>query len=235
MRETLYLVPGLLCDATIWEPQIAALDDDYDIRVPDLTGHSSLSAMAAAILATAPDMISVAGHSMGARVALEMVRQAPAHIRRLALLDTGVHPRTAGEAEKRQALLDLSAREGMRALAERWLPPMVLPKNFIARQTLRAALFAMVERMSPEIHRAQITALLDRPDAAPLLAEISCPVLVGVGDGDAWSPPERHRAIADAIRDAVYVVFPHSGHMAPLEAPEAVTCALTDWMALPTR
>ncbi len=233
MRETLYLLPGLLCDATIWAPQTAALGDDYDIRVPDLTGYSSLADMAEAVLANAPDQISVAGHSMGARVVLEMVRHAPTRIRRLALLDTGVHPRGPGELEKRQALLDISAREGMAALAERWLPPMVLPENFTTGGDLRAALFAMVERMSPAIHQAQITALLDRPDAEPLLGTITCPVLVGVGDGDVWSPPERHRAIADAISHATYVVFPHSGHMAPLEAPEAVTRALADWMAVP--
>lgn len=234
MRETLYLLPGLLCDATIWAPQIAALENTYDIIVPDLTGYASLTDMAEAVLATAPDQFSVAGHSMGARVALEMVRQAPTRIRRLALLDTGVHPRGPGELEKRQALLDISAREGMTALAERWLPPMVLPDNFTAGGDLRAALFAMVERMSPAIHQAQITALLDRPDAEPLLAAIACPVLIGVGDGDVWSPPERHRAIADAIPHATYVVFPRSGHMAPLEAPEAVTRALADWMAVPT-
>jgi pimeloyl-ACP methyl ester carboxylesterase len=233
MRETLYLLPGLLCDATIWAPQIAALGDDYDIRVPDLTRYSSLADMAEAVLATAPGQISVAGHSMGARVTLEMMRQAPARIRRLALLDTGVHPRGAGELEKRQALLDISARHGMRALAECWLPPMVLPENFTAGGNLRAALFAMVERMSPAIHQAQITALLDRPDAEPLLATITCPVLVGVGDGDVWSPPEQHRAIAHAIPRATYVVFPRSGHMAPLEAPHAVTRALADWMAVP--
>ena len=234
MRETLYLLPGLLCDATIWAPQIAALGDTYDIRVPDLTGYSSLSDMAEAVLATAPEQISVAGHSMGARVALELVRLAAARVGRLALLDTGIHPRRPGELEKRQALLDVSARDGMTALAERWLPPMVHPANFSAGGDLRTALFEMVERMSPEIHQAQITALLDRADAEPLLATIACPVLVGVGDNDVWSPPAQHRAIAEAIRHATYVVFPHSGHMAPLEAPEAVTRALTDWMAVPT-
>ncbi|MEG3126155.1 alpha/beta fold hydrolase [Sphingomonas sp. GB1N7] len=233
MRETLYLVPGLLCDATIWAPQIAALGSQYDVRVPDLTRHSSITAMAQAVLAESPERISVAGHSMGARVALEMVRLSPTRIRRLALFDTGVHARVESELESRKTLLDLSASEGMAALAARWLPPMVLPANFDTRPDLREALFAMVERMSPEIHRAQITALLERPDASELLETITCPVLIGVGDGDGWSPPERHRMIAAAIPQARYVVFPQSGHMAPLEAPGAVTRAMTQWMAAP--
>ncbi len=227
--QTLYLVPGLLCDAAAWQPQVDALSGRFDVRVPDLTGFDSIAAMAAAILADAPPRFSLAGHSMGARVALEIVRVAPERVERLALLDTGVHPVGEGEPAKRRVLTELSRTEGMTALAEAWLPPMVAPGNF--EGALRATLFAMVERMSPAIHRNHIAALLGRPDAAPGLARIAVPVLVGVGALDAWSPPAQNRAIADAITGAQFVVFDGAGHMAPLEAPEAVNAALAGWMA----
>lgn len=228
--ETLILVPGLLCDATVWQPQIAALAPRYDVVVPELAGHDRLEAMAAHILADAPDQFAIAGHSMGARVALEVWRAAPDRVTRLALLDTGVHPAWPDEPAKRQAMLDISAGAGMRALADAWLPPMVAPGRLERDPDLRSALYAMVERMSPAIHRAQINALLHRPDAAPLLPLIRCPVLVGVGEVDAWSPPAQHAPIAAAINGAQYAIFPGSGHMAPLEAPDAVTAALERWL-----
>jgi pimeloyl-ACP methyl ester carboxylesterase len=233
MPETVYLIPGLLCDDVVWTHQAEALGRDFDVRIPDLGGYASITAMAEAILADAPPRFSLAGHSMGARVALQIVSVAPERVERLALLDTGIHPPGEGEAGKRQILLDVSAQEGMTALADRWLPPMVREGTLADRPDLRVALYAMVERMSPAIHRNQISALLGRPDAGAVLPGITCPVLVGVGEFDQWSPPAQHEAIVAAIPHATYVVFSGSGHMAPMEAPEAVTAALTQWMQQP--
>ena len=227
----LVLVPGLLCDGVVWEHQIKALSPRHRIIVPDLTRFDRLEAMAAHILETAPERFAIAGHSMGARAALEVWRQAPDRVMRLALLDTGVHPAAPDEPAKRQAMLDISAHQGMTALADAWLPPMVEQGRMKRDPALRAELYAMVERMSPAIHRAQIAALLSRPDAAPLLPQIACPVLVGVGENDLWSPPDQHRAIAAAIPGARLTIFGRSGHMAPMEAPAAVTAALEDLLA----
>lgn len=233
MRETLLLLPGLLCDRLVWRHQIETLGQRYDVIVAPLTDYSSITAMAEASLALVPDRLSVAGHSMGARVALEMFRLAPDRIQRLALLDTGVHPVNAAEPARRQRMIDLAQNAGMAALADCWLPPMVKAGALDRDPVLNAALRAMVVSMSPEIHTRQITALLGRPDATPLLGKIRCPVLVGVGRHDAWSPPEQHAAIAAAIPHARYVIFEDSGHMAPIEAPDAVTAAITEWMLQP--
>lgn len=230
-RETVILVPGLLCDGDVWTHQSAALSEHYDVIVPDLTRHDSLGGMAVHILDTAPARFSIVGHSMGGRVALEAFRLAPERVARLALLDTGVHPAGAEELPKRQAMLDISAGQGMTALADAWLPPMVRPGLLDTDPALRATLYAMIERMTPAIHRQQITALVNRLDAAPLLAQIHCPTLVGVGEFDLWSPPDQHVPIADAIAGARLVVFEGAGHMAPMETPEAVSAALREWMA----
>ena len=94
-----------------------------------------------------------------------------------------------------------------------------------------AILRAMVMRMTPDIFARQVGALLARPDATPVLASITCPFLVGVGRQDGWSPLAQHAPIAAAVPGARLAVFENSGHMAPLEAPAAVTEALVDWMA----
>jgi pimeloyl-ACP methyl ester carboxylesterase len=232
-RETVILVPGLLCDAEVWAHQIAALSPLYEVIVPDLTRHDSLPGMAAHILEGAPGRFSIIGHSMGGRVSLEVFRLAPKRVARIGLLDTGVHPAPPQELPKRQAMLDISAGQGMTALADAWLPPMVRPGLLDTDPALRAQLYAMVERMTPAIHRQQITALVNRPDAASLLSQIACPALVCVGELDLWSPPDQHVPIAQAIADATMVVFAGAGHMAPMEAPEAVNAALLAWMARP--
>ncbi|MEO8122296.1 MAG: alpha/beta fold hydrolase, partial [Rhodoferax sp.] len=93
MKPTLMLLSGLMCDAAVWAPQCAALQAQAQCVVPDYGLRDSLAAMAQQVLAEAPtERFSLAGHSMGGRVALEVLRLAPQRVERLALLDTGTQP-----------------------------------------------------------------------------------------------------------------------------------------------
>ena len=224
-KPFLYLLLGLFCDATVWAEIVTDLDDLVEIQTPDFLGQDSILGMARSVLETAPERFAVVGHSMGARVALEIIRLAPERVERLALLDTGTHAQRDGEAATRQVLVDLAANEGMQALAARWLPPMVHPDT-PPEGPLMASLRAMVGRATQEIFAGQVKALLNRPDAERGLSSIRCLVLIGLGRQDAWSPPSQHEAMAAAIPHAEYVMFENSGHMAPMKVPDAVIAAL---------
>jgi pimeloyl-ACP methyl ester carboxylesterase len=232
-KPTLVLLPGHLCDRSVWQAQERALARDYTVlSVRDFYGYDSLDGMARAVLAQTPPRFALAGHSMGARVALAMMRMAPGRIDRLALWDTGVTPAPPGEAEKRHEMIEFTFSRGMRALAARWLPPMVHPDRF-ADAAFMEGLTAMVCRATPDIYAAQVKALLGRPDFRPLLAQIACPTLVGVAREDTWSPLAQHEDIAAAIPGARLKVVEGSGHMVTVEQPEAVTQALFEWMRAP--
>jgi pimeloyl-ACP methyl ester carboxylesterase len=223
------LVPGLLCDQDIWRDQIETLGRDHDVICPGFLDHASIEAMADDILARAPAAFSLAGHSMGGRVALEVVRRAPERVTRLALLDTGYHPARPGEADGRAALLHLAYQDGMRALARRWLPPMVAAGR-AADAALMDRLTAMVERASPDLFARQVQALLDRPNAQRALGAIPCLTALIVGRLDTWSPPAQHEEMAAVIPNAYLTVIDGSGHMSPVERPDAVSAALQSWM-----
>lgn len=225
----LLFLPGLLCDRTVWEPQISHFAALGSV-VPDYGLCSSLQDMARIALEAAPPVFALVGHSMGARVAVEILRIAPERVARLALLDTGVHPPQPGEAEKRHALLDLARREGMGSMVDVWLPPMVHPDRH-QDAALITLLHKMATAMGADVFEAQITALLNRPDAEAMLSRIRVPTLVGVGREDGWSPPDQHQAMASKIPGAVLAVFENCGHMAPVEAPDQVNVALEAWMA----
>lgn len=230
MKPTLFLLPGLLCDATVWRAQIDCFSGLADVRVPDYGDADSIAEMARISLRDAPARFSLAGHSMGARVALEVLRQAPERIMRLALLDTGVHAIKPGERETRMRLVTIAREQGMDALCDAWLPPMVHP----ARRddgTFMAPLRAMVLRFSPARFACQIEALLNRPDTAPALAAINCPLLAGAGRQDEWSPVGQHEDMLRRVGRGRLAVFENAGHMAPFEAPESVNAALLEWFA----
>jgi pimeloyl-ACP methyl ester carboxylesterase len=230
-RLQVVFLPGLLCDATIWDAQAVALVPYADVAVANFSDDHSLEDMARAALALRDGPIVAVGHSMGARVALEMVHLAPERIVKLALVDTGVHPRREGEETSRQILVDLAFQEGMAALADRWLPPMV-HEDRSGDAAVMAPLRNMVMRATPEQHQRQVHALLNRPDRRPFLADIACPTLVMVGRQDRWSPLAQHEEMAALIPEARLVVIENSGHMAPFEQPEQVSRALLDWLGL---
>jgi pimeloyl-ACP methyl ester carboxylesterase len=225
------LLPGLLCDASVWSAQVAALTPHANVAVADFSQLDRLEDMARSALALRPGPLVVIGHSMGARVALEMMRAAPERIARLALLDTGIHPVREGEEANRQILVDLAFKDGMAALADRWLQPMVHEAR-VHDRSLMEPLKAMVMRATPEQHQRQIRALLNRPDPRALLPTIRCPVLVMVGRQDRWSPPAQHQEIAALIPNAELVVIEDSGHMSTVEQPDQVSRALLRWLGL---
>ena len=235
--STLVLLPGLMCDAAVWAPQVEALAGRVDCHVPDYGDRNSLGAMAEHVLATVPaGRFALAGHSMGGRVAFEVWRRAPERVERLALLDTSYHPLApgeAGEAERRQrlALLEIARRQGMRTMAREWALGMVHPSRH--GTPVFEAVLDMIERSTPDIFAAQIEALLDRPDATALLAMIDCPTLLLCGREDGWSPPSRHEFMRDRIAGARLVVVETCGHMSTMEQPAAVTAALQGWLDLP--
>lgn len=162
------------------------------------------------------------------------MRLAPECVERLALLDTGTHTVAAGEAgEKeragRMALLALARSRGMRALGEQWARGMVHPDRLDT--PVFESILDMLERSNPEQFAAQITALLNRPDAAPLLPAIQCPTLVLCGADDAWSPPPQHQAMHAAMTSSRLCLVDRCGHMSTMERPAEVSAAMADWLA----
>jgi pimeloyl-ACP methyl ester carboxylesterase len=234
VKTSLVLVPGLLCDDAVWAHQISALADLADVQVAINGARDSLVAMAEAIIAQAPPRFALAGHSMGGRVALEVIRRVPERVTTLALLDTGHQPLAAGEAGEREVagrmvLVEKARRHGMRAMGWDWLQGMVYPSR-LADAILVNAILDMFERRTPEVYAAQTRALIGRPDATSLLGKIRCPTLVLCGREDVWSPPQRHEEIRDMIPGSSLTVVPYCGHMSTMERPAEVSEALRAWL-----
>lgn len=233
-RPLLLLLPGLMCDEAVWVDQVQALSPLVDVQVAAYGRTNSIDGMARHVLQTARGhRFAVAGHSMGGRVALEVCRQAPERVQGLALLDTGCAPLAGGdhgqgERQGRMALLAQARAEGMRAMGRVWARGMVHPDRL--ESPVFEAILDMLERSDPDRFEAQIEALLNRPDARPLLPQITCPTLLLCGREDAWSPPARHEEMQAAIPGATLEIVAHCGHMCTMEQPQAVSAALSRWL-----
>jgi pimeloyl-ACP methyl ester carboxylesterase len=228
-RIPLLLLPGLLCDRALWQSQINDLNDVADCQVADLGRHDTLSAMAASVLATAPPRFALAGLSMGGYLALEILRQAPGRVSRLALLSTSARADTPEQSQRREDLMALARQGRFKGVTPRLLPLLLHPDR-LTDQALVDTVMGMAERVGAAAFLRQQSAIVQRPDGRALLPGVRCPSLVLCGRQDALTPLERSLEIADAIPGARLSVLEHCGHLSALEHPTRVSAALRAWL-----
>jgi pimeloyl-ACP methyl ester carboxylesterase len=223
------LVPGLLCSARLYAPQITALWPHGPVTVADHRRDDEIGAVARHILAAAPERFALAGLSYGGYIAFELMRQAPNRIAKFALLDTQARPDAPEQSAARYAFITMAEQGRLNEVVDT-LYPRFVHKDRLNEKALRATVDAMVAETGPEAFVRQEKAIMSRPDSRPLLAGIKCPTLVLVGDADELTPPDLAREMADGIPGAELVIVPHCGHLATLERPEAVNAALAEWL-----
>ena len=230
---TVVMLPGLLCDEAVWMSQMRSMSDANCV-VPDYGCLSSLAGMARHVLdQLGCEPLCVLGHSMGGRVALEMARLAPERIERIALLDTGYQARAPGSAglieeDGRLALLELARARGMSEMGRQWARGMVHPA--CVDGPVFEAIVSMIARKTPDVFEAQIRALLNRPDAGPVLQALRCPTLLMCGRQDAWSPLARHQEMHALVAGSEMAIIEDAGHMTTMEQPDAVSVCLRNWI-----
>ena len=229
-KHNLVLVPGLLCDEALWQPQVSALADVARCWTADLTRSSTMAEVAADVLRDAPfDNFALAGLSMGGYVALEIVRQARHRVERLALLDTSARADTPEQTKKREEFISLAERGRFPAVTDALLP-LLLHKTRLADRELVTTVKKMAKDTGKEAFIREERAIMTRRNSLPLLPSITCPTLVLCGRQDALTPLDRHDEIAAAIPGSKLKIIEDCGHLSTLERPLEVSDALRSWL-----
>ena len=228
-RPNLLFLPGLLENEEAFTEVIGGLSQSVDCKVADLTASDSIAGLARDALKQAPaGPLLLAGHSMGGYVALEIMRQAPERISKLALLNTNARPDSAESSENRRRLMALAEKD-FPAVAQALMPKIMLPGH----QTdplLTAIVVSMADAIGPEAFKRQQLAIIGRIDSRPHLKDIRVPTLVLAARGDAIMPVEILKELSDGIPGARLAVVENSGHMMSIEQPQATLALLEDWL-----
>lgn len=231
IRSTnLLLLPGMMCDERLWQDQLRDLESECEISVGDIGGADNVTEVAQCLLEQAPAQFALAGLSMGGIIALEMWRQQPGRIERLALLDSNFRADTPDRRLLREQQIERVRAGALEQVLRDELKPNYLAQCHKDNLLLLEQVLRMGVDQGAEVFVRQSRALRDRPDSTATLPTINCPTLVLCGVEDELCPVSLHREMAGAIPKVQLRVVADCGHLSTMEQPEVVTAALHEWL-----
>ncbi len=235
-KTPLLLVPGVLCSPRLFAAQVAALEGEAEIVVPDwrrapLSIWDSWETAARWVVDQMPaEKFALAGLSLGGMLAVEIMQFAADRVIKLALLDTGMRSQNEAERAIRRARIRL-ADEGHFELVlgmqmTRFIPAYRLPDKPLVDEVM-----TMCGEIGVEIYKRQEELAAIRVDRRPDLPRIKCPTTVVCGRDDAATPLFLSEEIAKAIPAAALVVIEQCGHLVTMEKPEETNQILKLWLS----
>lgn len=232
MDEPLVLLPGMNCSPQMWSGVEAAVTG----CIPGLTVHhgrlaaDSIDGCVEELLGFLPSRFALAGLSLGAIVAMALVRQAPERVSRLCLLSANPHAPTAQQYAGWEALRrDLAAGRTARDVQRELLPILLHPSARTPQADEKV--LDMAERIGAEVLDRQLAAQASRIDERPTLVRVAVPTLIVAAAEDALCSVWKHEELRDLIPGSQLVVMPGVGHLSTVEAPARVAEHLAGWLS----
>lgn len=225
----LVLLPGMMCDARLFAPQLTTLTGERPVVVLSITQHDTVQALASDVLAAAPDQFALAGLSMGGIVAMEVLRQAPDRVRALALMDTNPLAERQSVKEIRVPQIKAVQAGKLKQVMQTELKPNYITDGPNSIAILDLCLDMALD-LGADVFTRQSLALMSRPDQQNTLRSYTRPSLVLTGRDDRLCPIDRHRLMADLLQNSHLEIIENAGHLPTLEQPEHTTAALSRWL-----
>jgi pimeloyl-ACP methyl ester carboxylesterase len=236
------LIHGVGASLDTWDGVVAALDGRFTTIRLDLRGHGSSSkppgpysaALFAEDVRALLDHLGigrchVAGHSLGATVALRLALDAPDRVERLALLSAAAG-RTEDEKQRvleRLAIVEHGIPgEHFRRSLPRWFSDEFRRDNPEVLERYAARNMANDPRAYAAAYRVLATS-----DLADEAARLRVATLIVTGEGDQGSNPRMARLLHARIAGSRLEILPGLRHSILIEAPALVARLLAGFFA----
>jgi pimeloyl-ACP methyl ester carboxylesterase len=166
---------------------------------------------------------------MGGYVAREMARIAPERVTALILIATSARGDTEELIRQRRSALKAAPR-AFKGLSRPAIVSSLHP-DLAGDEAMIARVRDMGLRLGGEVFHRQ--SAIARAGDLDRLDEITQPTLIVTADADRLRGPDEAEELHQGIKGATLVHVAHSGHMIPLEQPQALAKVMTDWLAGP--
>ncbi|MAY71652.1 MAG: alpha/beta hydrolase [Halomonas sp.] len=226
----LVLLPGTLCDERLWARVLSFMPDIGEVVTPRYGKGSSMTEVVASLRKELPARFALAGFSLGGLAALELVRQAPESVDRLALICSHAQADTPAGSQARQDQLELARSRGLEALVSEQFVPAGLRASHPGYSESERLIRQMAIDTGLQGFERQTLMAITRRDQHDVLAAFSRPTLLLASAGDALCLPEKPTSADAASPTSRLVWVEGASHYLPLEQPESVAEGLLRWL-----
>jgi 3-oxoadipate enol-lactonase len=234
-EPSLLLLHGFPMDARMWRHVVAHFGPKRRVIAPSardlIASGATMPGMAAVALSAldseAPgETAVVVGLSMGGYIAVEFAHAYPERLAALVLCDTRASAETSEGRANRDKMIAAARAHGVAHATA----PLVEKLLHDPSRALKSEVDHLVDDQNPEVVIACIEALRDRSDHTETIRRLGAPLVVIAGEYDALAPPDVEAALAALNPGGKFVPIRDSGHVPPLENPEAFNAALDDFL-----
>lgn len=230
----------------MWTELTGALLNEQKFRLIALDwrgfGESSIKALISPMQLLADDIAALMDHlgiqkavlcglSMGGYVSFAFMRSHSERVQALILADTRPGADNEEGKQNRENLALLAQSQGVDAVADTQVPRLLSSYTRQHHPEIEARVRQMISMATPAGVAAASRGMAQRADSSDLLAKITCPTQVIVGEHDTLTPPDLAQKFAQQIPGAQFAVIPQSGHLTVLEQPNAFLQAARNFLA----
>ncbi len=241
----LLLVHGFPLSHQMWLPQIEYFQSRFTVIAPDLRGfgNSDISTGIVTMEQHARDLdmllqvlniedpVSYCGLSMGGYIAWEFWKHFTDRLRTLILCDTKAEADSEEGITQRLKMAELVLRHGPEVISTAMIPNLISESSLQKQSHISENLISMIEATNNEGIAASQKGMAARSDFSNQIKNIRIPTLFIVGSEDRLTPPEVMKQMCSQVPDSKYFEVSEVGHMAPMEAPDAVNQAMDDFLS----
>lgn len=221
----LVLIPGFMLDESLWDEFVAQFPGDRKIYRANLSAGENIPQIAAQIAEQSPARFILVGFSLGGYVARSLVEQFPERVAALILIASSLRPDTSEQKQLKEASVKATSQNRFKGLGTASIIKSLHPQKSGDKE-----LIERIRQMGIQLGYDEFAkqSMLDRSELAT--HTIQCPTLIIAAAQDGLRLPEEANELHNAIPHSRFEFIEGSGHLIPLEQPQALYKIISHWL-----
>lgn len=242
---TIIFIHGFPLNKFMWKKQIEVFKDNYRVIAYDIRGHGNTDVgndnfsieffvydLIGLMDALRIQKAILCGFSMGGYIALNAIEKHPERFSALLLCDTNCAADSSETKENRLKAIEIIKEKGLEHYAEESLEKLFAQTSFSNQTDEIEIVRNMILNTSEQTINKTLRALAERSETCTNLQRIMVPVLIMVGKKDVITPPEVALLMHEKIKDSIFKMIDHAGHLSNMENSKEFNKQLSGFLFL---
>ncbi|WP_180009095.1 alpha/beta fold hydrolase [Acinetobacter sp. YH16057] len=222
---SMVFIPGFMLDESLWDELIPELPAVWNIYRTSMQQGQTVDEIAAHTLLQAPSKFILVGFSMGGYIARAIAQKYPDRVQALILVASSIRPDSEKQKQLKIAAIQAASASTFHGLSKTAISKSLHPIHADNRQLIQR-IQDMGKNLGFESFKAQ--SLLDRSHIRS--DAIQCPTLIISAAQDRLRSLDEAQELHQSIAHSQLYTIENTGHMIPLEQPEALAASMLKWL-----